>query len=41
MVYQIITYHLKGRVYARNTCLIAKDKEENKGISIIIEIPLN
>ena len=40
MVYQIITYHLKGRVYARNTCLIAKDKEENKGISIIIEIPL-
>ena len=33
MVYQIITYHLKGRVYAKNN--------ESKGISIIIEIPLN
>ena len=41
MVYQIITYHLKGRVYAKNSCLITQEKEENKGISIIIEIPLN
>lgn len=41
MVYQIITYHLKGRVYAKNSYLITQEKEENKGISIIIEIPLN
>ena len=40
MVYQIITYHLKGRVYAKNTTLIHEEKEY-KGISINIEIPLN
>lgn len=40
MVYQIITYHLKGRVYAKNITLI-HEEEEYKGISINIEIPLN
>ncbi|MDD2895720.1 MAG: PAS domain S-box protein [Aliarcobacter sp.] len=40
MVYQIIVYHLKGSVYAKNIKLENEGKED-KGISIIIEIPLN
>lgn len=40
MVYQIIVYHLKGSVYAKNITFENKGKED-KGISIIIEIPLN
>ncbi len=40
MVYQIVVYHLKGSVYARNITFENEGKKE-KGISIIIEIPLN
>ena len=40
MVYQIVVYHLKGSVYAKNITF-EEDKKEYQGISIIIEIPLN
>jgi PAS domain S-box-containing protein len=40
MVYQIITYHLKGRVYAKNIKIV-NNTQESKGISMVIEIPLN
>ena len=40
MVYQIVVYHLKGSVYARNITFENEGKKE-KGISIVIEIPLN
>ena len=40
MVYQIVVYHLKGSVFAKNITFENEEKKE-KGISIIIEIPLN
>lgn len=40
MAYQIITQHFNAHIYAKNS-LITIDKEEYKGFSIIINIPIN
>lgn len=40
MVYQIVTNHLKGKVYAKNIEVIKEDINY-KGTSIIIEIPMD
>ena len=40
MVYQIVTNHLKGKVYAKNIEVVKEDINY-KGTSIVIEIPMD